>query len=324
MRCRSPSLISLSFARMRSPRLLRFRRKPPLRDLPQMKVKPRKLKVSGLPSPRRLAVGRRKAAELDQAGLVRMQRQRERRQPFAHRIEEAAGVGLVLEADDDVVGIAYDDHVARGLAPSPALGPQVEDVVQVDVGEQRRDRRALPRPPARDLDPSVFENARLQPFLDQAEDALVADAMLEEADEPFLAHRVEELRDVGVDDEVHLRAVDGRRQRVERVMRAASRPEAVAEAEEVFLVDRVQHVDHGALDDLVLQRRDRQRASTAVRLGYVDPPARRRPIRSARGPARAGPRACARGPPRSPPTSLRRSRRRRSSSRGTPLRRAST
>ena len=35
----------------------------------------------------------------------------------------------------DVVGIAHDDHVARGLAPSPALGPQVEHVVQVDIGK---------------------------------------------------------------------------------------------------------------------------------------------------------------------------------------------
>jgi hypothetical protein len=37
------------------------------------------------------------------------------------------------------VGIAHDDHVARGLVPSPAVGPQIESVVQVDVGEQRRD-----------------------------------------------------------------------------------------------------------------------------------------------------------------------------------------
>ena len=44
---------------------------------------------------------RRVAAKLDQAGLVRMQRQRELLQPLAHRVPEAPGVGLVLEADDD-------------------------------------------------------------------------------------------------------------------------------------------------------------------------------------------------------------------------------
>ena len=44
-------------------------------------------------------------------------------QPLAHLVQEAPGVLLVLEADDKVVGIAHDDHVARGLTPSPALGP---------------------------------------------------------------------------------------------------------------------------------------------------------------------------------------------------------
>jgi hypothetical protein len=38
-------------------------------------------------------------------------------------------------------------------------------------------------------------------------------------------------------------------------VRSPPRPESVAEAEEVFLVDRVQHVGHGALNDLILQRR---------------------------------------------------------------------
>src|SRR5215467_1529814 len=39
---------------MRSRRVFRFNRNLPRRDLPQMKVKPRKLKVSGFPSPRTL------------------------------------------------------------------------------------------------------------------------------------------------------------------------------------------------------------------------------------------------------------------------------
>ena len=61
MRRRSSSLISLSFARMRSRRVFRWSRNLPRRDLPQMKVKPRKSKVSGLPSPRwaRLAAAKR-------------------------------------------------------------------------------------------------------------------------------------------------------------------------------------------------------------------------------------------------------------------------
>jgi hypothetical protein len=43
----------------------------------------------------------------------------------------------VLEADNDVIGIAHDDHVAVGLPPSPLPDPEVEDVVPLDVGVQR-------------------------------------------------------------------------------------------------------------------------------------------------------------------------------------------
>src|SRR6185436_20778261 len=65
------------------------------------------------------ASGRRMATKLDQTGLVRMERQRELLEPSLHRVPEAPGVRLVLEANNDVVGIPHDDHVARGLPPSP-------------------------------------------------------------------------------------------------------------------------------------------------------------------------------------------------------------
>src|SRR5262249_48210118 len=87
--------------------------------------------------PAPLAALCRKASELDEPGLLRMQRQRKLPQPLAHLVQEALGVALVLESDDEVIGIAHDNHVARGLAPSPALDPEVEGIVQVDVGKQR-------------------------------------------------------------------------------------------------------------------------------------------------------------------------------------------
>jgi site-specific DNA recombinase len=68
--------------------------------------------------------------------------------------------------------------------------------VQVNVGEQRRDHRALPRPPLTDRHDSIFQDARLQPFLDQADDASVADTMFQEPDQPSLADFVEERSDV--------------------------------------------------------------------------------------------------------------------------------
>jgi hypothetical protein len=69
-----------------------------------------------------------------------------------------------------------------------------------------------------------------------------------------MAHRVEEPGDVGVEDEVHAPPGDPGRQCVQRIVLAASRPKAVAEPQEVLLPDRIQHLDHRALNDLVLQR----------------------------------------------------------------------
>ena len=223
---------------------------------------------------------RRVAAELDQAGFVRMERQRKLIQPFTHRLQEAPGVILMLEADDDVVGIAHDDHVARGLTPSPAFGPEIADVVQVDVGEQWRDRRSLPGSPAAVRHHPVFQDARLEPLLDQADDARVADPVLDEANQPISTDLIEERSDVGVQYEVHFLAGDPNRERVERVMRAASGPESVREPEEVFLVDRIQHCRRRSLDDLVFESGDRERALSPVRLRYVCPPVWQRPVRS--------------------------------------------
>src|SRR5437763_9555656 len=80
--------------------------------------------------------------------------------------------------------------------------------------------------------------------------------------------------------EAHLPTVDPDTERIQRLMRAASQPESIRHAEEVLLVNRIQQRNHRPLDDLVLQSRDRERALPAIRLGYVDPPARQCPIRS--------------------------------------------
>jgi site-specific DNA recombinase len=50
---------------------------------------------------------------------------------------------------------------------------------------------SLPRPLLTDRDDPIFQDAHLQPFLDQADDAPVADPMLQEANQPFLADFIE-------------------------------------------------------------------------------------------------------------------------------------
>src|SRR6266481_8119312 len=79
------------------------------------------------------AVCRRMAAELDQARLVRMQAQREAFQPLAQGRQKPLGIGPVLKAGDEVVGISHDDDVPLGVTVSPLPRPEIESVVQVDV-----------------------------------------------------------------------------------------------------------------------------------------------------------------------------------------------
>jgi hypothetical protein len=130
----------------------------------------------------------------------------------------------------------------------------------------------LPRSPVSDRDDPVFQDARPQPFLDQTDDAPVADPVLQETDQPLLADRVKERPDVGVHDIAHLLAVNPDTECIQRVMRAAPGPESIREPEEVFLVDRVQQRDRRPLDNLVLRGCDREWALPTVRFRNIHAP----------------------------------------------------
>jgi hypothetical protein len=104
------------------------------------------------------------AAELQQPGLFPMKFERELLEPLSHRVPEPARFGFVLEADDQIVSVAHDDHVACDFAPPPLLRPQVEDVVQVDVGQHWRDHRALWRPLVTGAPVPVFQDPGFEPL----------------------------------------------------------------------------------------------------------------------------------------------------------------
>src|SRR6266566_749848 len=86
--------------------------------------------------------------------------------------------------------------------------------------------------------------------------------------------------DVHLEHPVHLLGQHSGVERIQRMMRAAPGPEAVREAEEVGLVDGIQHLDRGALEQLIFQRRHPERPLPPVGLGDVHPPYRLGPIRS--------------------------------------------
>src|SRR5437763_13727863 len=72
-------------------------------------------------------------------------------------------------------------------------------------------------------------------------------------------------------------------------MRAAPRSEPVGEAAEVLLIDGVEHLDDGPLNDLVLQRGDAERPLPPIRLRDVHPPRRTRPVSAAMDPCEQAP-----------------------------------
>ena len=84
----------------------------------------------------------------------------------------------------------------------------------------------------------VFENAGPQPFLDEPDDALIADPVFQEADDPFLGDFREERPNIGVEYKVHFPAADPDDECIQRMVLAASRSEPVREPEETLLVDR--------------------------------------------------------------------------------------
>jgi hypothetical protein len=67
-----------------------------------------------------------------------MQLQTKLREPLAKISEEPFRVSQMLEPGDEVVRETHDDHIPVRAATPPPLGPEVEDVVEIDVSADFR------------------------------------------------------------------------------------------------------------------------------------------------------------------------------------------
>src|SRR5271157_1857995 len=231
-------------------------------------------------------VARRIAAELQEARLVGVKFQTELREALAQRGQEGVGIPLVLEPNDKVIPIAHDDHLAAPRLTSPALGPQVEHVVQINVRQERANAPALDGALRTSGSLPVLEHAGAEPLLDQPHDALIRDPVLEELHDPLVLHRIEKAPNVRVEHPVHLPRPDADGKRIECLVRTALGPEPEREAEKVRLVNGVQHLGGGPLDELVLQHRHAERPQPPVRFGDEGPASRSRPVRPSPQPLR--------------------------------------
>src|ERR1700738_3000244 len=82
--------------------------------------------------------------------------------------------------------------------------------------------------------------------------------MLDESNHPIVPDFVEKRFDVQVEHPVHFLAHNPDVQRVQRIMLATPRPEAIRKAFEVLFPDLVENCPYRSLYDFIFQRRDPQ------------------------------------------------------------------
>src|SRR3989338_5775108 len=216
------------------------------------------------------AARERRASERQQPRLLGMKRQAILRESLGEDLQDSLRVLAILKAENEIVRVSDFGGPPAQARFHLLLEPLIEHVMEVDVGQQGTDDLPLSGPGLGDQEPAVFDDANVNPFLNQAEDAAVANPSLDERHELTPHNRVEVALNVGFKHIRHrtatYRAADG----VERVVRTAARPEAVGAREEILLVDRGEHRDRGLLDDFVLKGRNRDLSLFSVFLGDVD------------------------------------------------------
>ncbi len=128
----------------------------------------------------------RKAAELDQPRLVRVQGEPELRQPFPKILQEGSRRPHMLKAHHTIVGVANHNDLSSPWLFPPVLNPEIEGVVQIDVRQQGRNHRAL-RSSLYSGDPlSVFDHSRFEPFADPSNDPLIGNPVFEKPEHPSM------------------------------------------------------------------------------------------------------------------------------------------
>ena len=197
------------------------------------------------------------AAELDDPRFIGVQFQPELRKALAQFCQKLLCLMTILKlTHNEIVSETDHDHITVGSLLSPLMGPEVEPVMEIEVRQQRADTATLNRSYLRVDSLALFQHAGLEPFLDQTHDAPVCHAVLDKLHQPSVIQSVIEPPDVGIEHPIHLSRSDPNRQRVQRLVWTTSRSKSVRETQEVLLVNRVQHLDRGTLDDLIFQRRN--------------------------------------------------------------------
>jgi hypothetical protein len=104
--------------------------------------------------------------------------------------------------------------------------------------------------------------------------------MLHELDQPAFIEVVEKASDVSVQNVVHFLLQERVRQRVQRIVLAASRAKTIRKAKKVLFLDLVEDSGHSVLDDLIFQGRNPKWTLPSIFFLYVHPSRRQPSVRS--------------------------------------------
>ena len=187
----------------------------------------------------------------------------------------------MLEPQDEVS--AYRTMITSPLAccSPPLVCPQVQDVMQVDVGKQRRYHRPLGRAYRRLGPLSVLRHPARATYGSGGVSSRSAILCSTNSISHSWTMASKNPRMSASSTQFTFLCVIPTYSASSASMLAATRPEPVGETEKIRLVHRPQHLPDRSLNDLVFQRRHANRALAPVGLRDVDAPHRLRPVRSA-------------------------------------------
>ena len=134
-------------------------------------------------------------------------------------------------------------------------------------------------PPLRIAQLARLHHSGVQPLPNRSSYHSVSHPSVQKAPQVPPIHAAEEVLDVQVDYPATSELHQPLPKHIQRLVSATPRPESVRAIQKVLLVHRLQHHQHRALEDFVLQRRDANRACLArSRLLQMHPAHRRRSI----------------------------------------------
>jgi hypothetical protein len=168
-----------------------FHPKRPRFPLPTHVGEAEEVEALGFPQPPLLTSFSRKAPKLNQAGLVWVQFQPEVGNPLPQGLQELLGVLALFETRDHVVNVSSQAHISLTVPLTPLVRPQIEHIMEVDVGRERRETGPLRTAYLTENVLAVLQHTGLQPFLDESHNAPIRYAVLNELHQPSVSHGIE-------------------------------------------------------------------------------------------------------------------------------------